>query len=284
PGGMFARCLDPIRSAENSPEDRPRNLNAVLYNLTERKIPNTVERPYMDSLEEERRVIQLTLAAGADPNYTPKHPYHDQPSVFDSFMRHQKYHGALEVAKTEGFVGPAGQVTFEILKDELTFYRRWGRPYPGETKEESALYAQRCKDAKELVYVLFAQEIYPYDSNVRKFLEPVYQEEKTRMGTECPAWMKDRKEKSAQQQVTFPVTEDECTNLADEQFVRDMRAAGEFCQKLNRAYTISRNPNPRLVFISTPLRRDPKRSRRVLKTGQVRNAGIANHRGHHVSR
>ncbi|MBP5343809.1 MAG: hypothetical protein J6Y85_01875, partial [Alphaproteobacteria bacterium] len=47
PGGMFARCLDPIRSAENSPEDRPRNLNAVLYNLTERKIPNTVERPYM---------------------------------------------------------------------------------------------------------------------------------------------------------------------------------------------------------------------------------------------
>ena len=94
--------------------------------------------------------------------------------------------------------------------------------------------------------------------------------------------MKNRK--SAQQRVTFPLTEDECTNLADEQFVRDMRAAGEFCQKLNKAYTISRNPNPRLVFRSTPLCRDPKRSRRVLKTGQVRNAGIAKQGGLHASR
>ena len=176
PGGWSAFCLDPIREIK---KDRLCALNETLYNLATREIPNTIRHPYsVNSIEEERHGIQLTLDAGADPNYSHQYSFYSTPdSVFDMFIRNRKYHGALEVAKTEGFFGPQGQKAFNILEEDLRFYRYWGRPYPGETKSESALYALKCKDQKELVYTLFSKGIYPYDLHIRQELQPIFEEE-----------------------------------------------------------------------------------------------------------
>jgi len=176
PGGG-AHCLDPIRGSNL---ERQSALNETLYNLANRKIPNTVWCPLTtESIEQERHIIQLTLAAGANPNYAHYYSFYYYPeTVFDAFMRNNKYHGALEVAKTKGFTGPQNQEAFKILEQGLRFYKYWGHPYPGETKIESALYAQECHDQIELVSTLFSKKIYPYDPRICQALLPIVEKKK----------------------------------------------------------------------------------------------------------
>ena len=164
-------CFDPLYTNSN----RQLALNDILYTLTQGNPPGTVER-----IEEERRIIQLVLKAGADPNYSCS--YDTPSSVFDSFIAHKKFYGALEVAKTAGFGGPKNpEETFKILEKALYCYLRWGCPYPGGIKSVADLNAQICEDQRKLVGVLYGKGICPQDAQIRQALQPVFEEEKQKL-------------------------------------------------------------------------------------------------------
>ena len=139
--------LAPLKELERLPDDRCLHLNQVLNNLA------AAETFSPDHEEEERRVIRLVLDAGANPNC---HHYGDgRMAIFDYFVRHYKYHGALEIAKTAGFVGPENQQVFELL----------------------ASFSSN-KDKSALVKILFDKEMYPYNPEIRQLLQPLYEAEK----------------------------------------------------------------------------------------------------------
>lgn len=155
-------CLGPILDIENmnnsktsarQKKERQICLDTVLCNLALRETDLNDAK----SVEEERRVIQLVLTAGANPNTCEQFFSSEEPiTVFDAFIHENKYYGALEVAKMKGFIGPQNQAkTFESLAS---------RP--------------SSQDKRELVRVLFNKDMKPYDPKIRKSLQAVYEEEK----------------------------------------------------------------------------------------------------------
>jgi len=146
--------------------DRQCVLNETLERLVDVNFPSSVEQ-----VNKEKGLVRLILDAGANPNfYSSSYNNH----IFDKFLLKRKSYVALEIAKTDGFTGPHNaENTFDILAGSLGFYLQWGKPYPGDTNEESAISAQNCSDRKELVHLLFQQGLYPRNENVFQALVPV---------------------------------------------------------------------------------------------------------------
>jgi len=116
-------------------------------------------------------LIRLILDAGANPNF-----YSDtyRSSLFGEFLAKKKSYVALEIAKTEGFTSPKdSDEAFNHLASSLKFYLQWGRPCPGDTKEETDLIAQNCSDRRDLTYHLFQKGFYPHDEKVFQALVPI---------------------------------------------------------------------------------------------------------------
>ena len=155
-------CLGPILDIENmnnsktsarQKKERQICLDTVLCNLALRETDLNDAK----SVEEERRVIQLVLTAGANPNTCEQFFSSEEPiTVFDAFIHENKYYGALEVAKMKGFIGPQNQAkTFESLAS-----------------------CPSSQDKRELVRVLFDKDMKPYNPKIRQSLQAVYEEEK----------------------------------------------------------------------------------------------------------
>ena len=118
-------CLESILDIENMDrsmtlaqrkKERQLNLDTVLCDLVLR---GTLEGA--KSEEEERQVIQLVLTAGANPNLCEKFFSNKPMTVFDAFIHENKYYGALEVAKAQGFTRPQNP--------EKTLKRLTSRPH-----------------------------------------------------------------------------------------------------------------------------------------------------------
>lgn len=140
-------------------------LNKTLLKLACGDLPDTIKQ-----LAFERKAIQLVLDAGADPNVT----YGHEGPVFQIFVDNQKRYGALAVAKHPDFNRPEDtEKTFRILSHQLAFYRHWGRACPSEKDEEMRLNKQTTADDKELLFVLFQKEIYPYREDTFDVLYPI---------------------------------------------------------------------------------------------------------------
>ena len=152
-----------------SSADRQSALNRTLERLICADFPSSVRQ-----MNKERRLIHLILSAGANQNFQSS--LYDKP-VFDQFLLQRKSYAALEIAKADGFKEPQDpEKAFYILSDSLTFYLNWKRPYPGNTKEESALNLQNCIDRKNLVYLLFQRGLYPRNETIFETLVPIVQE------------------------------------------------------------------------------------------------------------
>ena len=163
-------CLEPLTQEK----DRQFALNETLCRLAKGDPANSIQR-----LEEEKRIIQLTLAAGADPNYPC--PYEMPESIFDSFMYYKKAYGALEIAKSDKFVRPKTlDKTFDDLTYSLDYYLKDGQLFPDfwDTEEEYHLYKHDVADKIELVYVLFNKGMEPHNPRIRKSLQPIYEEQR----------------------------------------------------------------------------------------------------------
>ena len=150
-------------------QERQRALDDTLACLVTVDSPSSLEQ-----LKKEKRLARLILDAGADANRYYR--FHNR-NIFDDFLLQGKPHIALEVAKTDGFMGPGRPFRiFNHLMDKLEFYLQWEKPFPGsgwENKGQVALYAQNCEDQKELVYLLFQKGIYPRDAHVFEKLSPI---------------------------------------------------------------------------------------------------------------
>ena len=141
-------------------------LNSTLERLVSANFPDTV-----DQINKEKGLVRLILDAGANPNF---YSYFYKKPLFDQFLSERKSYAALEIAKTDGFTYPQNpDRTFEKLAESLAFYLEWKTPYPGETKEESAIHAQNCADRKDLVHLLFQKGFYPHNSAIFEKLVPV---------------------------------------------------------------------------------------------------------------
>ncbi len=166
-------CLDPITHRRN----RQLALNETLCRLAQGNPANSIAR-----LEEEKRIIQLVLAAGANPNCSSPYGMPDE-SVLNSFIYYKKAYGALEVAKADSFVRPKTlDRTFNALACSLDYYLEDGQLFPNfwDTEEEYNLYKHDVADKIELVYVLFDKGMEPDNPQLRKSLQPLYEEEKER--------------------------------------------------------------------------------------------------------
>ena len=167
-------CLSTILTLEWSEkgefEDRRTResyFNELLCDLAERNELAGMDIKDGKKIEQESQVIQLALTAGANPNCDC--PYDIDPSkpIFDAFIENDKFHGALLVAKTPGFKGPGYQDAFELLDYYLCDDHK--HEYPGKAE---------MPYARELVYVLFSKGMKPYNPEIRKSLQPIYEEEK----------------------------------------------------------------------------------------------------------
>ena len=150
-------------------QDKQRALDDTLACLVTVDFPSSVEQ-----LKKEKRLARLILDAGADPN---KFSSLYSGRIYDIFLMKRKAHIALEIAQTEGFIGPENpEQNFNHLLNGLKFYLHWKKPFPGqglESKEQIAVYAQDCEDQKELVYTLFQKGMYPRDKKVFEKLVPI---------------------------------------------------------------------------------------------------------------
>ena len=152
-------------------QERQRALDDTLACLVTVDSPSSLEQ-----LKKEKRLARLILDAGADANRYYR--FHNR-NIFDDFLLQGKPHIALEVAKTDGFMGPGRPFRiFKHLVDKLTFYLHWKSSFPGyylekENKKKVALYSQDCSDQKEIVYTLFQKGIYPQDREVFEKLSPI---------------------------------------------------------------------------------------------------------------
>jgi len=191
------RCLDPIIHGK----DRQLALNETLCRLAKGDPARSMER-----LEEERRIIQLVLTAGADPNCSSHYGMPDE-SILQSFMSYKKTYGALEVAKADSFMRPKTlDNTFNELVYSLDYYLQDGQLFPDfwDTAEEYALYKRDVADKIKLVCVLFDKGMYPSDPKVRQLLQPIYEEEQKRIQANASNQMK--KGKATQKQIVLPDT------------------------------------------------------------------------------
>ena len=149
--------------------DRQFALNHTLERLVCVDFPSSVKQ-----MNKEKRLARLVLRAGADPNF---HSSLYDMAIFDQFLIQRKSHIALEIAKTDGFIGPQNsEKAFYVLSDTLAFYLNWKQPYPGNTEEETGLHMQNCADRKDLVYLLFQKGLYPRNETVFEKLVPIVQE------------------------------------------------------------------------------------------------------------
>ena len=159
-----------IYSHFRTENDRQHRLNRTLERLVEVNSPTSVEQ-----VNKEKGLARLILDAGANPNFD-SNLYSTR--IFDEFLSQRKSYIALEIVKTDGFLGPQNtEDTFDILAGSLKYYMRYGTPMPGDTKEESAIIAQNCSDRRELVYCLFQKGLYPRDKNVFQSLVPIVLEQ-----------------------------------------------------------------------------------------------------------
>lgn len=156
----------------NDQRTRESYLNELLCDLVDRHRVSGAAVKNGKEIEEESRVIQLALTAGANPNC--HYPYGIYPScaIFDAFIRKDKYHGALLVAQNPGFVGPENQRVLELLDSYL--HDAYKLEFPGK---------KEMPYARELVYVLFSKGMKPYNPKIRKSLQPIYEEEKKARAT-----------------------------------------------------------------------------------------------------
>ena len=151
-------------------QDRQRALDDNLACLVTVDSPSSLEQ-----LKKEKKLARLILDAGADANRYYR--FHNR-NIFDDFLLQEKPHIALEIAKTDEFMGPGRPFKiFDHLMDKLEFYLRWKELFQegddNGDKKKSALYAQNYEDQKEVVYLLFQKGIYPPDVHVFERLSSV---------------------------------------------------------------------------------------------------------------
>lgn len=151
-------CFKPLRALKSSKEKtRQQALDETLMNLTRGDFPKTRKR-----MEEEQKVIHLTLLAGANPNYSECR----RGSVFDSFWYSKKGYGLLELVKDDRFESP---------KKLQEFYEsfRWTRVSCSFSDEEFLLTRQENRKREALIYTLFQKGMYPTNPKVFEKLAPV---------------------------------------------------------------------------------------------------------------
>ena len=159
-------------------------------------------------LEPQRRVVQLLIEAGADPNYSDKwagrpircmrrlgspikeyyhesyddgYSWHGQnESVFEMFVRRGKPHCAMEIAKADGFARPAH---LDEIFTRLALDLRRFAPFetPEEFPEDFELRKRLNKYQKSLVHALFKKGMYPSKQWVRNSLALVADGEEKRL-------------------------------------------------------------------------------------------------------
>ncbi len=146
-----------LYSKYKTPEDKQKALNETLMNLTRGDFPKTRKQ-----MEQERKVIQLTLLAGANPNYSDSY----NGSIFDSFWYSKKGYGLLELVKDDRFESP---------KKLQEFYEnfRWMRVSCSFSDEEFLLTRQENRKREALIYTLFQKGMYPTNPKVFEKLAPV---------------------------------------------------------------------------------------------------------------
>ena len=140
-----------------TPEDKQKALNETLMKLTCGDFPETIEE-----MEQERKVIRLTLLAGANPNCSDS--YHG--SVFESFWYSEKGYGLSELVKDDRFESP-------VKLQE--FYERfdWKPIYCDDSNKEMLLKKQENENRADVIYTLFQKGMYPTNQKIFEKLAPV---------------------------------------------------------------------------------------------------------------
>lgn len=140
-----------------TPEDKQKALDETLMRLTRGDFPKT-----MKQMEKERKVIRLTLLAGANPNYVDS--YHG--SVFESFWYSKKGYGLAELLKDDRFASPTK------LQE---FYERfdWKPIYCCDSDEEMLLKKKENENRADVIYTLFQKGMYPTNQKIFEKLTPV---------------------------------------------------------------------------------------------------------------
>ena len=146
-----------LRNSYENTEDKQKALNETLMNLTRGDFPKTREQ-----MEQERKVIQLTLLAGANPNSYDSY----LGSAFDSFWYSKKGYGLLELVKDDRFESP---------KKLQSFYEDfcWQPVFCSFSDEEFLLTRQENRKRADLIYTLFQKGMYPTNPKVFEKLAPV---------------------------------------------------------------------------------------------------------------
>ena len=151
-------CFKPLRALKYSKtKTRQQALDETLMNLTRGDFPKTKKR-----MDEEQKVIHLTLLAGADPNYSDF--YHG--SVFESFWYSKKGYGLAELLKDDRFESP---------KKLQEFYERfdWKPIYCDDSDKEMLLKKKENENRADVIYTLFQKGMYPTDQKIFEKLAPV---------------------------------------------------------------------------------------------------------------
>ena len=139
-----------LRGKYKTPEDKQKALDETLMRLTRGNFPKTAKQ-----MEQERKIIQLTLLAGANPNYFDS--YHG--SVFDSFWFSRKGYGLLEVVKDDRFKSPVKlQEFYENFCTSPIFYTA--------SDEEFLLNKKENENRVDVIYTLFQKGMYPQRKEV----------------------------------------------------------------------------------------------------------------------
>lgn len=157
-------CLDPLERLVRRSQKMTRQeaLNETLMNLPLGDLPKSKAQ-----MERERKVIQLTLWAGADPNCSNRYG-----NAFNEFWENRKFYGALELAKDIRFTLPPNlEALYQELEKNLTL--------GGKTRIEASAMAQRQSliYQKELLTTLLQKQMFPCDKQVLKKLSQIVLEE-----------------------------------------------------------------------------------------------------------
>ncbi len=139
---------------------RQEALDKTLMRLTRGDLPKTVQ-----GMEKEKKVIHLTLLAGANPNTFDSYS-NGRVSAFQSFWNSRKVYGLLELVQDNRFEPPN-----ELQEFYENFY--WEPLYCSFSDEEYALNKQKNQNRDDLIYALFQRNMFPTNLNVFKELEPV---------------------------------------------------------------------------------------------------------------
>lgn len=146
-----------LYSKYETPEDKQKALNETLMRLTRGDFPKTRKQ-----MEQEKKVIQLTLLAGANPNYSDSY----NGSVFDSFWYSKKGYGLLELVQDNRFESPKGlQSFYESIC--------WRPVFCTSSDEKLLVNIQENKNRSDVIYALFQKGMYPTNPKVFEKLAPV---------------------------------------------------------------------------------------------------------------